>query len=382
MSTPPALPPLIAAVAALGLALAGCPAPQPEPPPDPETELPPLDEALEADLLEAMEASLETYGPPGLQVGVVRDGYAPWSAAVGVADTSTGEALTAGHRLKAGSITKTLVAATVVQLDAEGALSLQDLVGDWYPGPVWADEVTLRQLLMHTSGVPEYGADPAFQANASDVWAASELVDLVADAPLAFTPGTSWSYANTNYVLAGLAIEAATGATWEAEVTARTLEATGLGDSYTPAVGEGWGDIAEGYLGGLLATETIDPSAVGAAGNLVSTAEDLARWATALWRSDVLTPDELETLVGDPFPINAVISYGLATLVIQPDPDEPRELAHNGALNGYVAWCGYREDLGTSIALLANAWPEDGLGGYDYGYSSSLAQDLWAVLEE
>lgn len=109
---------------------------------------------------------------------------------------------------------------------------------------------------------------------------------------------------------------------------------------------------------------------------------DLATWACALWRPEILS-DELHTeQVGGPFVITPQISYGLGVLIIRLEPDDPVEYAHNGALSGYVSWAGYRPDLDVSIALMANGWPDDGAGGYDWGYSSHVARDLWVVIED
>lgn len=367
--------------------LLGCPAAEPDPVPedsDAEDPDPVFDPDLAAALDAALAQSVATYGPPGATAAVVIGDWPVWTGATGLADIASDEAMTSSHHLKAGSVTKSFVAATVVQLHLEGSLSLDDSVEAHHPGVERGDEMTLRHLLMHTSGLREYGLSAEFQQDAAEVWHADDLIALIDGQPLLFDPGTSWSYANTNFVIAGLIIEAKPGRTWQEEVTDRFLGPADLTETTAPRSGDGWGDIASGYVGTLDRTLRPDPSAVGASGNMVSTSADLARWARALWTPDpaVISEGGRAEMVSDPFLVTEQVSYGLATMIIQPEPGDPVEYAHNGALDGFVAWSGTRPDLDAGLGLMANGWPDDGNGGYDAGYASHLAQDLWAVVEE
>jgi D-alanyl-D-alanine carboxypeptidase len=122
----------------------------------------------------------------------------------------------------------------VLQLVAEGRLSLADTVERWLPGILpYGNQVTIRQLLNHTSGIPDNALEPlvtlyTFPAGRSRAWTPRELVALIADRPPDFPPGTAWSYSNTGYVLAGMIVEAATSRTLGHELTRRILRPPGL----------------------------------------------------------------------------------------------------------------------------------------------------------
>jgi D-alanyl-D-alanine carboxypeptidase len=118
---------------------------------------------------------------------------------------------------RAGSVAKSLVVTVVLQLVAEARLSLHDPLVRWLPELLpYGDHVTIRQLLNHTGGVPDYAPIVSRTMDGSGqgrfrAWTPQELVALVADQPPSFPPGTSWSYSNTGSVLLGLTVEAATG---------------------------------------------------------------------------------------------------------------------------------------------------------------------------
>ena len=141
-------------------------------------------------------------------------------------------------RFRVASVTKSFVATVALQLVAERRLSLSDTVEHWLPGVLpYGEEVTVRQLLNHTSGVPDYLYPPIIElygGNRLRSWQPQELVGLVADLPQDFPAGTAWSYSNTNYVLAGLIIERVTGRDLGRELERRIFRPLGLRDTYFP----------------------------------------------------------------------------------------------------------------------------------------------------
>jgi D-alanyl-D-alanine carboxypeptidase len=128
----------------------------------------------------------------------------------------------------------------VLQLVAEGRLSLSDTVARWLPGILpYGDQVTIRQLLNHTSGVPDYVLEPIVRLYTVPHgrfrhWTPRQLVALVAGQPPDFPPGTAWSYSNTGYVLAGMIVEAATGHQLRRELVRRIFRPLGLRDTSFP----------------------------------------------------------------------------------------------------------------------------------------------------
>ncbi|MDQ1022882.1 D-alanyl-D-alanine carboxypeptidase [Streptomyces umbrinus] len=169
-------------------------------------------------------------------VGVVARSTGPRGsryATAGVADRATGNAVRPGDRFRIASTTKTFVAAVVLQLVGEGRLSLDDTVEHWLPGVVSGNgndgsAITVRQLLQHTSGLfdytvdfPEFASTAGYQADRYTTWTPERLVAIAMRHTPGFAPGDGWSYSNTNYILAGMIIQKATGHTWDQEATAR-----------------------------------------------------------------------------------------------------------------------------------------------------------------
>jgi D-alanyl-D-alanine carboxypeptidase len=246
-------------------------------------------------------------GAPGAAAWV-RDEHGVQQAASGVADLRTGRPMRADLHYRAGSLTKGLVATVVLQLVAEGRLSLQDTVARWLPGILpYGDQVTVEQLLRHTSGVPEYTPAVVLALFGSRQarfrrWTPRELVGVVADQPPDFPPGTATHYSNTGYILLGLIVEAATGNTVGQELDRRILRPLGLRDTFFPVNAAGLpSPKARGYSvpvspqGQLLAGPLLDftiynPSLAWAAGALISTFADLARFFRALLGGWLLPP--------------------------------------------------------------------------------------------
>src|SRR3954454_7199600 len=169
-------------------------------------------------------SQLVAAGAPGATL-LVRQGDRTTLLARGLADRARKKPMRPGDSFRIGSLTKTYVATVVLQLAEEGRLSLDDPVARFLPGLVpGGDKITIRQLLNQTSGLFDYEKDPRVLApylagNLAHRWAPRKLVRIaVSHRPLS-TPGTRFSYSNTNYILAGLIVEAATG-----ETLARVLD--------------------------------------------------------------------------------------------------------------------------------------------------------------
>jgi D-alanyl-D-alanine carboxypeptidase len=289
-------------------------------------------------------------GAPGAAAWV-RDERGVQQAASGVADLRTGRPMRPGLHFRAASLTKPLVATVVLQLVAEGRLSLSDTVARWLPGILpYGDKVTIRQLLNHTSGVPDYAPMPILALYGSwqarfRAWTPQELVGLVAGQPPDFPPGTAWSYSNTGYVLLGLIVEAVTGNKLGQELARRILRPLGLRDTVFLVNSPGIpGPKSRGYSlplspqgqvlnGPLLDFTVYNPSLVWAAGNLISTLHDLTRFLRALLGGRLLPP-RLLTAMMTPVPTGRPgIGWGLGLMVIELPAG--RLLGHDGDIPGY-----------------------------------------------
>jgi D-alanyl-D-alanine carboxypeptidase len=237
-------------------------------------------------------------------IALVNDGHEIRLHAAGVADQRSGRALRPTDRFRAGSITKSFVATVALQLVGEGKLSLADPVEHWLPGILpYGDRVTLRQLLNLTSGVPDNQATVEadyLKGNLTRSWSPRELVAVVARKKPDFAPGTSWAYSNTNYVLAGLIIERATGHHLGQELAQRVFAPLHLRRTSFPLNASAIaGDHTNGYAsvdGRLQDVSTLSPSGAWASGNLVSTAGDIAHFWRALLGGKLLAPAQLAAM--------------------------------------------------------------------------------------
>jgi D-alanyl-D-alanine carboxypeptidase len=304
-------------------------------------------------------------------IGLVRSGDTTQCVAEGIADTATKTPADPGAQFRIGSNTKAFTATVLLQLEAEGKLSLDDPVGKWLPGAVDADgydgnTITVRELLNHTSGLPDYASVPAFidsySANQEPdrVWDPQTLVDLALaqHAPTA-APGTQFGYANTNYVLAGMVIKAVTGNDAATEIRDRIIGPLGLAHTAFPTSDAHlYGDYLHGYayrwLGLVLTDVTVsDVTAFGAAGAMVSTLDDLAAFDRALITGALLPPAqeaELKTTVS--MGAGTATRYGLG-IGQYTTPCGQTVWTHTGAVLGYISTWAISDD-GSKQVLVAN----------------------------
>ena len=302
-------------------------------------------------------------------VGVIARSTGPQgqqTAAAGAADTATGEPAQAGDRFRIASTTKSFVATVVLQLVGEGRLSLDDTVEHRLPGVVSGNgndgsRITVRQLLQHTSGIPNYTADlpelqsvANFQAGRFTAWTAPQLVALAMRHAPDFPPGTQWEYSNTNYILAGMIINKVTGHSWQQEVTRRIIRPLGLRDTLAPVdYPYIQGPHLNGYsnFGGSGPTTDVtdlDPSAADSAGAIISTTADLSRFYSALLGGRLLRPAQLAEMrtTVRAAALDAVwpgVSYGLGLMRI-PLTCGGAYYSHAGDLPGYTTRDGVSAD--------------------------------------
>ncbi|MDJ1131126.1 serine hydrolase domain-containing protein [Streptomyces iconiensis] len=255
-----------------------------------------------------------------------------------------------------GSITKPFVATLVLQLAAEGALTLDEPVLRRAPGllPASYQAVTVRQLLQHTSGVPNYL--PHVIAGPGDVvrgrgrcWEPGELVKIAVEQPRPFAPGAELGYSNTNYVVLGMLVHAVTGRWWGEELARRVLGPLGLTATRAPGHDpELPRPHASGYTrpdggGGSTPVDitVMEPSVWDAAGSMISTARDLDTFLTALLAGDLVPEPLLDTMLA-PFPgeVEAVRGFGFGlgvqSLRVSGPYGERTVYGGGGAVRGYA----------------------------------------------
>jgi D-alanyl-D-alanine carboxypeptidase len=264
-------------------------------------------------------------GVPGVIV-LSRRGQRVSDAVAGLADQATGQPIRPRDRVHIGSITKTFVATVVLQLAAEGRLSLNDGVQKWLPGVITGPgyhpaRITIRQLLHQTSGIRDYTDDPVFQtaAGLGKTWSPQQLVDV---ALRLGPPVHGWLYSNTNYVLLGMLIQKVTGHSPVTEISRRILAPLGLrGTSFPLTSTRIPSPYAHGYYGSLDFTSVVNPSSAWTAGAMISTVGDVARFYRALLTGRLLPPaQQRELLTAMPVDDSGALfaeRYGLGIYSVQ-----------------------------------------------------------------
>ena len=158
---------------------------------------------LEKKLDNQIQASLRKVGAPSVSVAVVQDGTTSYIRAFGMADLAAGRPASVETRYAVGSISKQFTVAALLLLQEQGKLSLDDQVSRYFPNLTRANEISIRQLLSHTSGYEDYAPQDYIIPDWTHATTPQAILERWARKPLNFDPGTKWQYSNTNYVLAG-----------------------------------------------------------------------------------------------------------------------------------------------------------------------------------
>jgi D-alanyl-D-alanine carboxypeptidase len=283
----------------------------------------------------------------------------------GFADVARKRPMRARDHFKIASLTKSYTATVVLQLVAEGKLHLTDSVERWLPGLVPnGGEITIRELLNHTSGIPDYESDPRFlkpylSGNFAYYWPPRKLVALAVSHKPLFAPGKTRNstYANTNYVIAGQIVAAVTAHTIGAELNRRIFRPLHLRDTSYPTKPGLPSPYAHGYMvvGKPPAVDVsgLSPSLSPPSGAIVSTADDVADFYRAVFAGRLLRSDLLKAMKTT-IPEGRKVDipgqrYGLG-LERFPTSCGPA-WGHNGVIPGYVTFV-FSSDDGTRQALL------------------------------
>jgi D-alanyl-D-alanine carboxypeptidase len=324
-----------------------------------------LDNAMAASLQEDLDALLTSKAYPGLAAAIAFPDGTVWSGQSGVAIVSSDKALTADTLFSIGSISKTFVSALVGRLVGRGVMGIDDTLSDYLPDFPNAANITLRQLLNHTSGIRDLfdRLSDQIAADPTRVWTADEVLAGIGN-PY-FRPGTNYHYSNTNYILLGLAIEKATGQTVSSLVRSEFLTPLGLDNTFLQTEEDVRGSEAHGYLApasapvdnsaGAMIPYTAMASAVGPAGAYVSTASDVARWGEALYDGQILDQASLSAMVDVTVtvPFKPRFLYGLG--MEQANILGQHAWGHRGRLDGFWSAMWYLPESHITIVVTSNA---------------------------
>ncbi len=324
----------------------------------------------------ALDALTRT-GVPSASVAIVKDGRIAYVKAYGDARIEPRTPATAEMRYSIGSISKQFTASAILLLQEQGKLSLDDKVAKFIPDLTRANEVTIRQLLSHTSGYQDYWPqDYVFPMMLQPV-TAQKILELWAHKPLDFEPGTKWQYSNTNYVIAGVIIEKASGMPllqFLREKVFTPLEMKSVANIDQEKLGD---TDPTGYLryalGPLRPAPKEGKGWLFAAGELAMPAQDLARWDISIIEQKLMKPSSYREFEKEVLLNNGVSShYGLGVDV--GTESGHRFLSHGGEVSGFTAQNIVFPDERAAVVVLTNQDAAGAAGAIAHGIAPLLLE--------
>src|SRR5687768_14348089 len=339
-----------------------------------------------AELKQALQLKLDEWHKagsfPGATLGVVLADGESFGLAVGLSDPQLKTPMKANDRMLAGSVGKTFAAATALQLVREGKIGLDDRIEKylgrepWLSGLPNAKDITVRQLMNHTSGLVRYEFKDQFTkdltANPEKVWKPAELLAYLLDEKPPFEAGKGWDYSDTNYIVLGMIIEKVTGRKFYDEANKRLVKKLKLSDTIPQDSREIKG-LVQGYAGannpfggkdemitgGKFA---INPQFEWTGGGWAPTGEDLARWAKMMYEGKAFDSSMVPVMLdGVPAKLGPNVKYGLG-VIIRPTA-AGLTYGHSGFFPGYITDMMYFPEKKIAIAVQVNTSAPQVFGG-------------------
>jgi CubicO group peptidase (beta-lactamase class C family) len=320
-----------------------------------------LDPALRARVDRIAAQVLEQTGVPSASVAVVKAGKLAYTHAYGSARLATADSpavpASPAMRYSIGSISKQFTAAAILMLQEEGKLNLDDPVGKYVPGLTRGDQVTIRQILSHTSGYQDYWPEDYVMTPMLHPESSQQILDTWAKKPLDFEPGTQWQYSNTNFVIGGRIVETITGAPLMDFLTRRIFRPLGMSSVWNSDEAKLTSADATAYyrhgLGPLRVAPKEGRGWMFAAGELAMTAHDLALWDESLIAQSILKPESYKQMFTEvKLKDGKGTHYGLGVDVR--DRNGHRSIEHSGEVSGFVSDNEVLVDDGVAVAVLTN----------------------------
>lgn len=327
-----------------------------------------LDATTAAGLQATVNAARASGRFPGMSAAVVFPDGSTWAGQSGSAILSSKTPVTANTLFSVGSISKTFVAALALRLADRGTIGLDDPLSKYVPTFPNASHITLWELLDHRSGIRDVFTSPgmanAILSNPSRIWTVAQVLARIGK-PY-FVPGRGYFYSNTNYILLGVAIEKATGKSIASLVRSEFLDPLGMKNTwFQPEEKVATTTFAHGYMtpaskprdvsaGQKMLPYNSEATVAGASGGVVSTATDLARWASALYGGGVLDQADLASMidVSPTLPYKPTYPYGFG--FEQTTIAGRMAWGHRGHLDGFWSAMWYLPDPGVTIVILTN----------------------------
>ncbi len=331
---------------------------------DAKAQVTPVNPQTAAALQTKLDNLVTTYNMKGLSASVIIPGKGTWNGVSGI--SHTGVPIDTAMVFAIGSITKNFTAAAILLLQEDSLLSINDSLHKFLPTyPNINPNITVKQLLTHTSGLYNYFNHPsrinAVNTNPGQAISQQVVLNNYINAPV-FAPGTNYGYSNTNYLLLGLIIEAVSGQSYVSFIRQRLLNPLQLSSFYVrdhePATGvlpHNWlapnpsspgTDIHHIPLTAIFGTSAAD-------GALHGNAYDLARWGRFLFKGQVLQDTSLQ-LMQQFIPVNAAPVTGVGLGLMRHGTGIAQEWGHNGGITGFGACLAFSPADSIVVSILSN----------------------------
>jgi CubicO group peptidase (beta-lactamase class C family) len=299
--------------------------------------------------------ALETEHVVGATVAIVKDGHVTEIRGFGKRELASGIAADAYTKYEVGSVTKEFTAAAILQLREAGKLSLDASLATYLPAAPHAKDVSIRQLLTLTSGLPNYLAGPNVAALAATPATFDQLMARIAGKPFDFSPGTQFGASNTNYLILGRVVEVASGLRWSDYVEQHLFAPAGMTETSTIGSETRLHDMARGFVytdGRTSPAPPLDESWAVATGDIVTTAGDLVKWDAALASGKIVNASDYALMTtSHRLADGSSTGYGMGMYV--DNSNTPRILAQ-GDTFGFDASDVFYPNQGLRIIVLTN----------------------------
>jgi D-alanyl-D-alanine carboxypeptidase len=315
-----------------------------------------LTDARMAALDQAIPPAMQRASVPGAIVGIWQDGRAPYVKAFGVRDTATRVPMATDLYMRIGSNTKAFVVTSILILTDQGKLGLDDPIERYVKGVPNGRQITLRQLAQMRSGLYNYTDDTNKDLPRQPFrrWTPQQLLAIALRHPPLFPPGSRFDYCNTNTVLLGLVVEKVAGQPLGAFIDQNIVKPEGLSRTVFPTGGAMPRPHAHGYFrmpdGRMVDATDWNPSWGWAAGNMISTLDDMRAWTRVLATGKLVSPamkQAQQQFRPAPEEGDGAL-YGLAL------ENQNGWLGHNGNILSYMVYPYYLPDQRLTLVVMLN----------------------------
>ena len=295
---------------------------------------------------------------PGVTLLVAKDGKIIFKGASGMANLELNIPMKADHILRIGSITKQFTAVSILMLQEQGKLNIQDDLTKFIPDyPTNEKKITIEHLLAHTSGIQSYTEIPGFMENQlKGDKTVEEMMNLFKNEPMNFSPGEKFQYNNSGYFLLGVIIEKASGMTYGEFVEKNIFQKIGMKNSFYDSESKVIPNRVPGYeidYGEIINAPYLTSTIPYAAGSLISTVEDLYKWNQAIHDYKLIKKTSLEKAL-TPFTLNdgEATEYGYGWGIKNFFGEKVYQ--HSGGINGFISNAMYLPEQDLFVAAFSN----------------------------